>query len=184
MADDIVPDHIVPDDKDWTWVVERPCPDCGFDAAHVTGDLLGTRILQAVRPWTDVLRRPDASVRRTPGVWSDLEYGAHVRDVCRVFDGRLRLMLEHDDPPFENWDQDEAAVEGRYAEQSPLAVAAQIGPNADALATRYDTVPGDAWSRTGRRSNGSSFTVLTLGQYCLHDLIHHLHDVGAPASDG
>ena len=26
---------IVPDDKDWTWVLERPCPECGFDAATV-----------------------------------------------------------------------------------------------------------------------------------------------------
>jgi hypothetical protein len=23
---------IVPDDKDWTWVLDRGCPDCGFDA--------------------------------------------------------------------------------------------------------------------------------------------------------
>ena len=22
---------ITPDTKDWTWVMERPCPDCGFD---------------------------------------------------------------------------------------------------------------------------------------------------------
>jgi hypothetical protein len=177
-------DDIVPDGKDWTWVIERACPDCGFEAGAVAGDALGARILQAVEPWPDVLRRPHAQERGRPGVWSDLEYGAHVRDVCQVFDGRLRLMLEHDDPLFENWDQDEAAIAGRYAEQSPLTVAAQIGPNADALATRYDTVPDESWSRTGRRSNGSSFTVLTLGQYCLHDLIHHLYDVGAQPSAG
>ena len=29
MSDD---DAIEPDDKDWTWVLERPCPECGFDA--------------------------------------------------------------------------------------------------------------------------------------------------------
>lgn len=177
-------DDVVPDGKDWTWVIERQCPDCGFEAGAISGDALGAQILRAVEPWPDVLRRPHARERARPGVWSDLEYGAHVRDVCRIFDGRLRLMLEHDDPPFENWDQDEAAIAGKYAEQSPLAVAAQIGPSADALATRYDTVPDESWSRTGRRSNGSSFTVLTLGQYCLHDLIHHLYDVGAQPSAG
>ena len=21
----------VPDTKDWTWVLQRPCPECGFD---------------------------------------------------------------------------------------------------------------------------------------------------------
>ena len=25
---------IVPDGKDWTWVLERPCPECGFDAGR------------------------------------------------------------------------------------------------------------------------------------------------------
>ena len=37
----------------------------------------------------------------------------------------------------------------------------------------------DQWDRTGRRSNGSVFTVRTLAAYFLHDVEHHLHDVGA-----
>jgi hypothetical protein len=37
----------------------------------------------------------------------------------------------------------------------------------------------DQWDRPGRRSNGSSFTATTLGQYFLHDVVHHLHDVRA-----
>lgn len=172
-------EEIVPDGKDWTWVVERRCPECELEAGAVNGDMLGAQILRAVEPWPEVLRRPDVRQRKRPGVWSDLEYGAHVRDVLAVFDGRLRLMLEHDDPPFDDWDQDAAAIEGAYAEEAPLIVAAQIGPAADTLATRFDTVPDDSWGRTGRRSNGSNFTVLTLGQYCLHDLVHHAHDVGA-----
>ena len=46
-----------------------------------------------------------------------------------------------------------------------------------ATAAAFDEVPHDAWERTGRRSNGSFFTVRTLGQYFLHDVVHHLHDV-------
>ena len=30
---------------------------------------------------------------------------------------------------------------------------------------------------SGTRSNGSSFTIATLGQYTLHDVVHHLADV-------
>ena len=26
---------IVPDDKDWTWVLQRECPECGFDASSL-----------------------------------------------------------------------------------------------------------------------------------------------------
>jgi hypothetical protein len=29
---------IEPDDKDWTWVLQRPCPDCGFEAASIRRD--------------------------------------------------------------------------------------------------------------------------------------------------
>jgi len=35
----------------------------------------------------------------------------------------------------------------------------------------------EQWERIGHRSNGAVFTVRTLGIYCLHDLVHHLHDV-------
>ena len=40
-----------------------------------------------------------------------------------------------------------------------------------------DVAP-EQWQRAGRRSNGSVFTVASLGTYYLHDVVHHLHDVG------
>ncbi|WP_265447687.1 DinB family protein [Flexivirga meconopsidis] len=181
MTDDT---PIVPDDKDWTWTIESRCPECGFDASTVEASQLGDAIRSATLPWGAVLAREDVRVRHTPGVWSDLEYGVHVRDVCRVFDDRLHLMLDEDDPEFADWDQGAAAVAGRYAEQDPESVARGIGTDASALAADYDTVTDDQWRRTGRRSNGSRFTVLTLGRYCVHDLMHHLHDVKAPDVTG
>ena len=27
---------ITPDAKDWTWVLERPCPECGLDTSSFT----------------------------------------------------------------------------------------------------------------------------------------------------
>jgi hypothetical protein len=80
---------IVPDTKDWIWVLDRACPECGFDASAVDRTTLGIR--------------------------------------TRV--------------------------------------------------TRFDAVPDGAWGRPGRRSNGSTFTVESLGRYFLHDIEHHLHDV-------
>src|SRR5690606_6043354 len=121
-----------------------------------------------------VRERPD------PTTWSPLEYACHVRDVFDVFDGRLHLMLDHDDPAFDNWDQDEAAVVGRYGEQEPVDVAAGLARTGERLAQSFSGV-GDRWERSGRRSNGSRFTVLTLGQYLAHDVLHHLHDVGRSA---
>jgi hypothetical protein len=31
---------IVPDTRDWTWVLERPCPDCGLDAQAFARDAI------------------------------------------------------------------------------------------------------------------------------------------------
>ena len=42
-----------------------------------------------------------------------------------------------------------------------------------------DVVPPAALERPARRFNGSTFTLRTLVQYYLHDVVHHLHDVGA-----
>ena len=118
--------------------------------------------------------------RTAPTTWSVLEYGAHCRDVYLVFGERLHLMLTQDDPQFANWDQDATALQMRYWDSDPGDVAAELGPAAATAADGFDSVSGEQWARTGRRSNGSVFTVETLGQYLLHDLVHHLYDVGRP----
>jgi len=173
------PPAIEPDTKDWTWVLDERCPACGFAAPDVEPAAIGATVRALAPRWVGALSRSDARERPEPSVWSVLEYGAHVRDVHIVFGRRLVSMLEHDDPLFENWDQDAAALEDRYHLQSPSVVAAELVDAAEALADVFDGVEGEAWDRPGRRSNGSVFTVRTLGQYFLHDVIHHLHDVGA-----
>jgi hypothetical protein len=155
-ADAYVPGQ--PDDKDWTWVLRERCPECGFAGTDVDArDVAGT-IHDLVPRWRAALNRLDARERPASTVWSALEYGAHVRDVHRVFVQRLDLMLTQDDP-------------GRVADELADAAAA--------LAERFAAVGPEQWGRTGRRSNGSEFTVTTLAQYFLHDVVHHLHDVHA-----
>jgi hypothetical protein len=171
--------EIEPDTKDWTWVLDARCPECGFAAQDVDPRGIGATVRDLTPRWVSALARQDATVRPAPAVWSTLEYGAHVRDVLRIFDGRLALMLDQDDPLFENWDQDATAVAERYDLQDPAFVANQLVDAADAIAARFDEVRDDQWERPGRRSNGSAFTVRTLGQYFLHDVVHHLHDVHA-----
>lgn len=171
---------IVPDAKDWTWTLDRVCPECGIAAATIPAEDIAARIVAWTAPWPEVLARPDATRRPAAGVWSPLEYACHVRDVCRLFDDRLRSMLDEENPTFANWDQDETAVSDRYGEQDPATVGAELVEAGRRLAERYAAVAGDQWERTGTRSNGSRFTVLTLGQYGLHDIGHHLVDVAAP----
>jgi hypothetical protein len=172
-------DPIEPDLKDWTWVLDEPCGECGFVADSIAAQDIPDLVQGYAARWRAVLERPDAATRRTPGLWSDLEYACHVRDVFSVFAGRVRLMLDQDRPTFENWDQDATALEQRYAEQQPASVARELSAAADDVADAFRRVPADAWQRTGVRSNGSVFTVDSLGRYFVHDVVHHLHDVDA-----
>jgi hypothetical protein len=168
---------VEPDRKDWTWILERACPECGYDARAVRTVEVKNRVYANASAWRGVLAGPDPRVRPAPGVWSPLEYACHVRDVHRVFGGRVALMLAEDDPLFEDWDQDAAAAAGAYGDQDPARVADELTAAAAAVSATYAAVEGDAWRRPGRRSNGSVFTVESLARYQLHDVEHHLHDV-------
>jgi len=172
-----VPMTIEPDTKDWTWVLSKPCPECGFDATKVDHSMLAHLVRVNAVAWLGVLARDDAAVRPSEDVWSPLEYACHVRDVHRVFVERVQLMLKEDDPQFANWDQDQTAIESDYASQDPTIVAEELVEAAEIIAEAYAGVAAEEWQRPGTRSNGSVFTVDTIGRYHLHDAVHHLYDV-------
>lgn len=178
MAPDDPAEAIVPDDKDWTWVLDRPCDECGFEASTVPREQLGERFFVAGEEWVQILREsPAVEVRPAAAVWSPLEYGAHVRDLYVITGQRLELMLTRDDAAFADWDQDEAARTGAYAEQDPERVAEDLEAAAQRLVSQVAEIEARAWERRGTRSNGSVFTVETFLQYVLHDVVHHLWDV-------
>ncbi|GAB3598808.1 DinB family protein [Angustibacter peucedani] len=156
---------IAPDTKDWTWVLERPCPECRFDAPAISRDDVPDLLRRNASAWIEVLRRPDVDERPDPSTWSPLEYACHVRDVHEVFGGRYEQLLGEDDPQFANWDQDEAAARGDYPGQAPPDVAAAIVAGAEAVAARLTGLDDATWARPGRRSNGSVFTVDSLARY-------------------
>jgi DinB family protein len=166
-----------PDVKDWTWAVTDPCPECGFEPAAVERARIPDLVHRYTAPVQAAVLRPDAAVRPRPAVWSALEYGCHVRDVCRIFRERVALMRAENDPQFDNWDQDRTALAERYWAQRPHLVAAQLAEQADSLADEFAGIRPDEWHRPGRRSNGSVFTIDTIGRYLLHDLAHHAWDV-------
>ena len=170
-------ESIEPDTKDWTWVLSRACIECGFDAPSVRHTEVADRIRADAAEWVRRLGEPDVRTRPQPTVWSPLEYGCHVRDVHRIFNQRVQLMLDEDEPQFPNWDQDQAAIAENYASQDPTTVATELFDAASIVADTYGKVPADAWSRRGLRSNGSEFTIATISVYHLHDIAHHAHDV-------
>ncbi|MFN8020813.1 MAG: DinB family protein [Acidimicrobiales bacterium] len=171
------PPPITPDDKNWTWVLERTCPDCGFDTNATPASAVPGLLRAQADEWVELLAHPHARLRPTADQWSALEYGCHVRDVFRLYEYRLGLMLGQDDPHFPNWDQDETAVSDRYDLQDPATVADELRAAALSIADAFEAVRPDQWQRTGVRSDGAVFTIDTFTRYFVHDPIHHLDDV-------
>ena len=85
-----------PDDKDWTWVLQRTCPECGYDVREFDRAGIGEMIRANAREWVAVLGGDPGELRRRPDpdTWSPLEYAFHVRDVYELYDFRLGLMLD------------------------------------------------------------------------------------------
>lgn len=168
---------IEPDTKNWTWVLERPCDACGLDASSLPFRDIPDLVTDNVGGWSAALDVADPAARPDDATWSPLEYAAHVRDVFRRFAVRLDAMLTQDDPEFEDWDQDATALAARYREQDPDVVLRELAEDGHAVADAFRAVRDSDLGRTGRRSDGSVFTVESLGRYFVHDPIHHLVDV-------
>lgn len=161
------------------------CEECGFDP----GELRTRNLPVAIRSYGRRYRAPltrglegedlDDVVRRSPaaGVWSALEYGAHVRDIFRTFDDRVRCALAQDDP-------DEAVVdwEGKVAAASPgldrEALAADLDDAADSLAITLSELTDDEWRLPTVTGQGKPVTVAELATIAVHEGSHHLLDVG------
>jgi hypothetical protein len=169
---------IARDTKDWTWVLDRVCDECGYDARSVTRMSVPSMIRSNTAAWLEVLATPKVRRRPNSQTWSPLEYACHVRDVFRIYDQRLHLMLQESNPLFPNWDQDATALTERYWEQDPVLVSPALLEAGDTIARSFAAVTDRQWSRTGRRSDGAAFTVDSFARYFIHDPVHHLYDVG------
>ncbi len=176
-------DQPLPDSKDWTWVLDETCPECGYDAAAVDPTDVAALMRANAASFRAALKRGSMVGERppvpagAPPKWSALEYAAHVRDVYKLAAERITRMIKKKAPTFKDWNQDEAAVKGNYGDSDVDKVSYDLAVNAGKVADLLDKVRGDDWQRTGMRSDGAGFTIATFAVYILHDVSHHLWDV-------
>ena len=76
--------EVTPDTRDWAEVLDTGCRECGFTGSE---DPLTApaALTAAAAAWETVLERADATARPRPDRWSDVEYAAHMRDICALF---------------------------------------------------------------------------------------------------
>lgn len=172
---DVEPEPGVPDNRDWTIVLDGGCDECGY-RPH---DPLTTdeRLASVAERWAVVLARPDVATRPAPRVWSPLEYAGHSRDLIEVLGDRLAAMLEADNPTYADFDGEAAVREREYWRARAASLAGQLVRHTGRTREILGRVGDADWDRTGRRGDGYVFTVATLCQYIVHDVEHHLHDV-------
>jgi hypothetical protein len=144
--------------------------------------LLGPALLQSASDWRSFLIHADETHLRAipaPGVFSPMQYGAHVRDIQRVYGDRILLMLKEDNPVFAQFNPDEAAW-SQYNGIETEVLAAEIELQAQRLADILRGLEPDDWSRTMVRDGGAdgvyTFSVVGLASYAVHESRHHLLD--------
>ena len=175
---------IEPDTKDWTWVLDQHCPDCGFDAWATPRSGLADAVAGNARRMAGLLGSAAGPAQRPrPSTWSLLEYGAHVRDVHLVFTDRLLLMLGQTRRPSPTGIRTRPPGSGATRSRRPLRwpprsrpAASGSPPSCAPSATMRGTAR--ACAATDRASPSR-----TLARYALHDLVHHWHDVTGERAD-
>ena len=168
----------------WQWhrIQMDPCPQCGDHPASLPPDSLGPLALERAEAWRDFLSRAAADFLRTSpefGVFSPIQYGAHVRDIVRVYTDRMVLGLEQDaptvpifNPPQEEWE--------RYNQLDADELGASIVAQAQRLADLTAEIAPENWRRIVVNDRGVygvySFTVAGLACNAVHETHHHLLD--------
>jgi hypothetical protein len=168
----------------WQWhrIQTDACPQCGDHPGALPAPALGHLALERAARWREFLQQADdAHLRRIPepGVFSPLQYAAHVRDILRVYTDRILLGLEQDaptvpifQPPQEVWEE--------YNRSDVHELASDIEAQARRLEETGANMDVPAWSRIVVNDRGVygvyTFTLAGLACNAAHEAYHHLLD--------
>ncbi len=163
---------------EWTRIQSDPCPQCGQHPGALSPGSLGELAVRSAAAWRAFLvGADDASLRARPApdVFSPVQYGAHARDMLRVFGDRIILAVELDEPSVPWFDPGpDGWASYRLLDAEHLAV------DLEAQAARFASIVGGRapsdWSRGALRDGVDRFTVSGLACFGVHEAHHHLLD--------
>jgi hypothetical protein len=177
----------------WQWprIVNEACPQCGLDPASLPCESLGPRLMELATAWREFIDVADGAYLRTnpePGVFSPIQYGAHVRDILRVYGDRIERAVGEDNPTFAQFNPSDDIWE-QYNTIGATELSDDLEAHARRLASILANLGADDWSRTLTRDGGEdgvyTFTVAGQARYAVHEVHHHLLDADGtlPARD-
>jgi hypothetical protein len=158
------------------------CDECGFDYDLAEAPTAGPAITDGVAELADVLGNgaADLRTRRTPGTWSPLEYGCHVRDVLIVQRERVLAARRVDCPTFDPMGRDERVDHDGYSEQDPEHVVLELTEAAYLYANDLARLTPEDWDRRSAMYNyptRQERTLRWMARHTLNEVRHHLLDV-------
>jgi hypothetical protein len=121
---------IIPDTKDWTWVLQRPCPACDFDSRSFPREQIPSMLRDTAGQWRELLAGT-GDLRRRPRPDVDERYGEQDPEVVsgelvdaahRLADGFAAVTGEQWQRPGRRSDGATFTVEsfGRYFIHDPI----------------------------------------------------------------
>jgi hypothetical protein len=156
----------------------------------VPPNALGPRLVELAGSWRQFLVETDDTYLRKnpePGIFSPLQYGAHVRDLFRVYGDRIEVAVKEDNPSFPQFSPPDDVWEA-YNRLGSEELAADMGNQAERLASILGQLGPDDWYRTMVRDGGKdgvyTFTVAGQARYAVHEAYHHLLDANGTLPPG
>ena len=155
------------------------CRECGFRYALSGAEIARVCATTVVEVRAAALAVPESlRARRTaPEVWSPNAYCAHLADASELIEGRARRIVSEDRPLLRGYDQDEAAVRGRYDEVSMDTSLPRIEAAVARFVSLVESLPEAAWQRVGMHEEAGELRLRELAHDMPHELTHHAGDL-------
>lgn len=147
----------------------------GYVAGVPEGDIL-TILRRGGDEWEAVLAElPEARAdyRYADGKWSIKQVIGHVSDAERIFTYRALRIARGDQSPLASFDENAYAETAGSDRRTLSALAAELRVVREATVALFNSLPDDAWTRTGTAS-GRTVSVRALAYITAGHAQHHL----------
>lgn len=155
------------------------CRDCGFRYALSGAEIARVCATTVGDVWAAALAIPESlrGRRTAPQVWSPNAYCAHLADAAELIEGRARRIVTEDRPLLHAYDQEEAAVRGRFDEVPMESSLPRIETAVARFVALVESLPEDAWQRVGGHEEAGELRLRELAHDMPHELTHHAGDL-------
>ena len=153
---------------------------CGFEWNAVKSSDIAQRIITSSDAIADLITtQANTCTRKSPDVWSPIEYAGHVRDVLFNLRDRLVVAINEDNPLCKGLFGTPRIDLGLYSGDEPDVVAQELRVAASLFARTWDRIPEELRDRTmvyayPRLTDRS---LRWVAAQALHEVEHHLADV-------